>query len=342
MAPTSVARRRPDWWQTRSLKAYLLLPLALLFRVLAGLRRKAFQLGILSTRKLSVPVIVIGNIAVGGSGKTPVVIWLAANLRAKGWQPGILSRGYGGNAQIPTEVTPASNPEVVGDEPILLARRTGCPMWVGRDRHAAGQALLAAHPEINVIITDDGLQHYRLHRDAEVVVIDETILGNRWPLPAGPLREPLGRLASANLLIVHGKLSESLRGKLPAIPTVAMHLEAGRFYRMDDPTQQCDASTLTPQPLRAIAGIARPERFFETLRSLGLTLASTRALPDHHAFSHEDLLTPNGEVLLLTEKDAVKCSSFAPSNAWVLPVEARIEVSALDHLLECLHGPKTA
>jgi len=154
--------QRPAWWRKRSLIAALWLPLAGLFFALSAARRAAFKAGLLRSETLSVPVIVVGNIAVGGSGKTPVVIWLAEALRERGWRPGILSRGYGGSAQVPTAVSATSDPELVGDEPVLLARRTACPLWVGRDRAAAGRALLAAHPEVDVLITDDGLQHYRL------------------------------------------------------------------------------------------------------------------------------------------------------------------------------------
>jgi tetraacyldisaccharide 4'-kinase len=321
MARRASALNRPDWWQAHSLLACAWLPLGVFFFMLAGLRRFSYRLGLAHSRKLTVPVVVVGNIAVGGSGKTPVVIWLANALRENGWQPGIVSRGY---------------------EPILLARRTACPLWIGRDRFLAGQALLAAHPEVNIILTDDGLQHYGLYRDAEIVVIDDAILGNQWPMPAGPLREPMSRLAHTTLIIAHGELSASTRQKLPTRPCVDMRLLPGRFYRLDDPSLQCDASTLVAQPLHALAGIARPERFFDTLRSLGLSLQSTRALPDHYAFTPEDLDRPDGEVLLITEKDAVKCSSFSPRNVWVLPVEAHIEKIALDYLLECLHGPETA
>ncbi|MDP5240467.1 tetraacyldisaccharide 4'-kinase [Uliginosibacterium sp. 31-16] len=333
---------RPAWWSRRSLIAVLWLPLAGLFFGASALRRLAYRAGWLKSEVLPVPVIVVGNIAAGGSGKTPVVIWLAATLRARGFRPGILSRGYGGTAEVPTSVQTDSYPALVGDEPVLLARRTGCPLWVGRDRVAAGRALLAAHPEVNVLITDDGLQHYRLARSAEIVVIDETILGNAWPLPAGPLREPVSRLASAGLLICNGAISAGLESRLPPVPRAGMLLEARQFYRLGQPAEKRLAADFSGQRLRAVAGIGNPERFFTTLRSLGLTLASTRALPDHHAFTAEDLSLPDGEVLLLTEKDAVKCASLALADAWVLPVEACIDEAALEPLLERLHGPETA
>lgn len=306
------------------------------------MRRLAFRQGWLNSRKLPVPVIVVGNIAVGGSGKTPVVIWLCNALRERGFKPGILSRGYGGTARIPTGVTPQSAPAEVGDEPVLLVRRTGCPLWVGPDRTAVGSALLAAHPEVDILVTDDGLQHYRLQRDAEIVVLDEAVLGNLWPMPAGPLREPPSRLEQASLLIDNGPLSQPLLGRLPKRPHAAMHLVPGRFYRLANPAETCSADAFASQNVHAVAGIGHPERFFETLRTLGIKLASSRGLPDHHALTTADLSVPAGEVLLLTEKDAVKCPSPAPDNVWVLPVEARIDDAALDDLLEPLHGPQTA
>lgn len=334
--------RRPVWWRKRGFLAVLWLPIAGLFFALAALRRFAYRRGWLLSEALPVPVLVVGNIAVGGSGKTPVAIWLAQALRARGFTPGILSRGYGGTATVPTAVFLDSDPVLVGDEPVLLARRTGCVLWVGRDRVATGRALLAAHPEVNVLITDDGLQHYRLQRTAEIVVLDEVILGNCWPLPAGPLRESISRLSSARLLICNGSLGEGVRRRLPPVPQVSMSLEACLFYRLSDPAEKRRAADFFGQPLCAAAGIANPGRFFETLRGLGLTLVRTRAFADHHVFSATDFALAEDEVLLLTEKDAVKCAAFAPRETWVLPVEARIDELALETLLECLHGSETA
>lgn len=334
--------RRPAWWRKRGVIAALWLPLATLFAGLVGLRREAYRRRLLAAEALPVRVMVVGNIAVGGSGKTPVVIWLAAALQRRGWRPGLISRGYGGSASQPTAVGPASDPAVVGDEPVLLARRTGCPVWVGRDRVAAGRALLAAHPEVDVLLSDDGLQHYRLRRDAEVVVVDETILGNAWPLPAGPLREPLARMADAALLICHGETSTRLLARLPPVPRAKMRLEPGRFYRLGQVTETCFAEDFAGQRLCAAAGIAHPERFFDSLRAMGLTLGRTLSFPDHFAYTPEDFALEPGEVLLLTEKDAVKCASFALADAWVLPVEASIDAAALAPLLELLYGPQAA
>jgi len=266
---------RPVWWSKRAWNAILWLPLAGLFFGVSALRRLAYRTGWLRAESLPVPVIVVGNIAAGGSGKTPVVIWLAAALRARGFSPGILSRGYGGQVQAPTAVQTDSDPQIVGDEPVLLARRTACPLWIARDRVAAGRALLAVHPEVNVLITDDGLQHYRLARSAEIVVLDETILGNAWPLPAGPLREPISRLANVQLLICNGVVSPRLQGLLPPVPQVSMHLRAQQFYRLNAPMERRDVTDFTGLRLHALAGIGHPERFFASLRGLGLRLEST-------------------------------------------------------------------
>lgn len=338
-----MALERPAWWESRGPAAWPWLLPAALFRLLTVLRRRLHGLGWLPVRKLPVPVVVVGNIAAGGSGKTPVVIWLAQTLRQRGYSPGILSRGYGGASTVPTAVGEASDPELVGDEPLLLARRTGCPLWVGRDRFAAGQALLRANPGVDLLITDDGLQHYRLGRNVELVVINERILGNLWPMPAGPLREPLARLADADLLILNGALGECLRRALPAhVPAWPMQLESAGFYRLGAAHERCGVADFAGRRLHALAGIADPERFFATLRAMGLTLASCRALGDHHAFQPGDLDVPDGEVLLLTEKDAVKCAPLAPADCWVLPVDARIDEAALGPILERLHGSQAA
>ncbi|MEC5387295.1 tetraacyldisaccharide 4'-kinase [Uliginosibacterium sp. H3] len=332
----------PSWWATRGPRAWLQLPFAALFACVAAVRKSAWHVGLLRAHRLSVPVVVVGNVAVGGSGKTPVVIWLADALRQRGWAPGIISRGYGGRAAVPTPVWPHSDPVEVGDEPVLISRRTGVPMWIGRDRPAVGRALLAAHPQVDVIISDDGLQHYQLARDVEIVVLDERILGNAWPLPAGPLREPLSRVRQSHLAILHGESSTRTRAAIGAVPSVKMTLAPGRFYRLHAPEEQADARDLKDLTLKALAGIGRPERFFESLRALGLEPRDTRAFPDHYVFSARDLALDGADALLMTEKDAIKCRAIAPEQTWVLPVDAHIDVAALEHILECLDGPEAA
>jgi tetraacyldisaccharide 4'-kinase len=335
-------RSTPFWWANRGPLAWPQLPFAALFALVSAVRRFAWHIGLFHSQRLPVPVIVVGNVAVGGSGKTPVVIWLAEALRQHGWVPGIISRGYGGRAAVPTAVLPRSEPAEVGDEPVLISRRTGVPMWIGSDRPAVGKALLAAHPQVNVIISDDGLQHYRLERDVEIVVLDERILGNTLPLPAGPMRESLRRVRDAHLAILHGESSARTRAAIGAVPAVSMSLKAGRFYRLQEPAEQKDAAELQPLTLKALAGIGRPERFFESLRGLGLEPRDTRAFPDHHVFSARDLALDGADALLMTEKDAIKCRPIAPEQTWVLPVDADIDAVALDYILERLNGPEAA
>ncbi|MFT4172133.1 MAG: tetraacyldisaccharide 4'-kinase [Rhodocyclaceae bacterium] len=337
-----MASTAPSWWSHRGPAAWPWLPLAALFAGLGAARRALYHRGVLGSEALPVPVIVVGNVAVGGSGKTPAAIWLVESLRRRGLSPGIVSRGYGGRAEEPTPVTPDSSPEQVGDEPVLLARRCKVPVFVGRDRVAAARALLAAHRDVDVIITDDGLQHYRLRRDIEVVVIDEKILGNRWLLPAGPLREPLARAQGATLVLAHGPLSAGVRAALGAVPVFDMSLLAGRWYRLADPTERRDARDFSALRTRAVAGIGRPQRFFETLHAQGVQPAAMQAYPDHHAFSARDLAVEGFDAVLMTEKDAIKCTPFAPSQTWVLPVNALIADEAIALILERLHGPEAA
>ncbi|NTV10660.1 MAG: tetraacyldisaccharide 4'-kinase [Zoogloea sp.] len=334
-------RAAPRHWQQRGIAALALLPLSALFALLAGLRGLAYRSGLLRAERLPVPVIVVGNIAVGGSGKTPVVLWLVGMLREAGYRPGIISRGYGGSVEGAACVPADGDPLVYGDEPVLLAGLAGCPVCVGRDRPAAGRCLLAAHPEVNVIVSDDGLQHYRLHRDVELVVVDEAVLGNRLYLPAGPLREGLGRLRSADLVLAHGGLSPACRTRLAGVPVFDFHLAGKVFERLGDASQTRPPADFIGRRLHAVAGIGRPERFFSQLEAMGLSIVR-HAFPDHHDFSPADIAFPQDEAVLMTAKDAVKCAPFAPSEAWVWPVRAVVPDGAARCVLEKLDGSPTA
>ena len=328
-----------QWFEQRRLSPalWLLLPFFLpLNWLFAGLARLA-RLGA-KTQRLPVPVIVVGNITVGGAGKTPLTLHLAAALRERGWRPGIVSRGYGGENSQPRPVERDSSPAEVGDEPILLARRSGLPVWVGRDRAAAGRALLAAQPEVNVLLCDDGLQHYRLGRDVELAVFDGRGAGNGWRLPLGPLREPLARLASVDAVICNGPPDSRLP---PAVPQYAMTLRPGAFWRLDDPQQRCPAADLAGKKLHALAGIGDPGRFFRTLAGLGLRFAA-HPFPDHHAYVTADLAFAADGILLMTEKDAVKCAGLTAGETWVLPVEAELSPALIDLVVEKLRGRQTA
>ncbi|MCK9259965.1 MAG: tetraacyldisaccharide 4'-kinase [Azoarcus sp.] len=337
-----MAARAPAFWQQRSGLALLLSPLSFLFGVLASLRRALYRVGVLRAVRLPVPVIVVGNIAVGGSGKTPTVDWLVTQLRAAGWTPGIVSRGYGGTVEGVGLVGADSDPVLCGDEPVLLARLTGCPVAIGRDRPAAAQTLLAAHPECDVIVSDDGMQHYRLARDVEIAVVDEATLGNCRLLPAGPLREPLGRLSSVDVVIAHGALSLPVRAALGSATAVSMVLEGASFRSLRRPDETRPASAFRGRRVHALAGIGRPERFFDQLRAMGLDVVA-HPFPDHHRFTAPDLDFAPEEAKLMTSKDAVKCAPFAPDNAWEFPVQATIGSGAAERILEKLNnGRQTA
>ncbi len=297
----------------------MLLPLSFLFGLVASLRRVLYRAGLLRTVRLPLPVIVVGNISVGGTGKTPLVLWLADFLRQQGYHPGVVSRGYSGGAGGAVAVDVHSDPAVVGDEPLLLARKSGCPVWVGRDRVAAGSALLQAHPECDVLLSDDGLQHYRLDRDMEIVVVDgERKFGNGLLLPAGPLREGVSRLRSVDAVVVNGG---SLRAVMQLRNEFEMRLEGEVFCSLHQPELRAKAVDFGGKKLHAVAGIGNPQRFFAHLRRLGLAFEE-HAFPDHCLFRPQDMDYQDADALLMTEKDAVKCAGFADERYWSLAVEA--------------------
>ena len=307
--------RFDDIWYGHSALVWPLLPLSALYCVVAGIRRQLYRSGLKAVHKLDVPVIVVGNITVGGTGKTPLVTWLVRFLRAQGYSPGLVARGYGGNAtQWPQAVTRDSDPEQVGDEPVCLVRACDCPMLVGPDRVAAARALLAAH-NCDVIVSDDGLQHYALARDVEIAVIDGARrFGNGWCLPAGPLRESKTRLAQVDLLVGNGA-AQAGEYAMQVQAHGATHLLSGEQRSLD---------SFRDAPVHAVAGIGHPERFFAGLRALGLTL-ETQALPDHHAYRGTEV-TVTDKPVLMTEKDAVKWRPHARDNDW--SVGTRIELPA--------------
>lgn len=321
------------------------MPVAGLYVLVVMLRRSAYRAGLLKVERLRVPVVVVGNIAVGGSGKTPVVAWLADALRARGWKPGIVSRGYGRRRVDVALVTRVDDPAEVGDEPVLLAQLTACPVAVCADRPAAVRALLQAFQECDVVISDDGLQHYRLHRDAEIVVVDEQVIGNGLPLPAGPMREARARLAEATLVVAHGGLSSASARAASAVPVADMVLAGTTLEPAGAPR-----ADMQPKPVRAlagarvhgVAGIGRPERFFAQLEALGFEVVA-HPFPDHHAFCRADLDFGDDAPIIMTAKDAVKCVSFDLPDAWQLPVRAVIPTRAVDVIVEKIaHGREVA
>ena len=344
MSRYGLAQCLPRLWNRKRLALVLLplLPLSWVFGGVVALRCALYRLRLVPSFRLPVPVIVVGNLTVGGSGKTPLVLWLVARLRERGWHPGIISRGYGGSAGDKILcVTATSDAALVGDEPLLLARRSDVPVFVGRDRVAAGRALLVEHPECNIVVSDDGLQHYRLERSAEIVVFDRRGAGNGRLLPAGPLREPLSRLAQVAAVVWNGEGGQESRGD-GGPPRFSMRVVGERFVDLNDRQRTCSAGQLRGKPLHAVAGIGDPFRFFAQLAAMGLEF-SPHPFPDHHAYGAQDFSFATGGVLLLTEKDAVKCSGLALPEAWVLPVEAHIDDapfgrSLLDTILEKLNG----
>jgi tetraacyldisaccharide 4'-kinase len=321
-----------------------LLPAGLVFFLLSQLRRAAYRFGLLTAVRLSVPVVVVGNIIAGGAGKTPLTLWLAVQLAAAGRNPGIVSRGYGRDTDGICEVKVGAGGtavSVVGDEPLLLAQRAGCPVFVGNDRAAAAAALLSAHPDCDLIICDDGLQHYRLARNVEIAVVDRRGLMNGWPLPAGPLREPASRLSEVDALVLNDTAVAAFANT--KVPVFRMRLLGERFHHLDDPGITCSARDLKGIKLHAMAGIGEPQRFFDHLAALGLQ-CETHAFPDHHRYTSNDFNSA-AETYLLTEKDALKCSGLTALPVWVLPVEARIEPDLARFVLNVLentNGPAPA
>lgn len=331
-------------WRGNHPLALLLLPLSWLYLLLVLGRKFLYSKGLLRTRRVGAPVIVVGNLTVGGAGKTPLVIWLAQRLKARGHRPGALSRGYGGALPPGTarRVEPRDDPALVGDEPALLARRTGCPVAVCASRVKAAETLLRSG-ECDILLCDDGLQHTALARDLEIVVIDgERRFGNGFFLPAGPLREPLSRLDAADLVVVNAgaggqaKAEERFAAlsarhfRMEYTPLPARSLRDGRERALAD---------FRGEKVHAVAAIGHPERFFSMLEGCGIAL-ERHAFPDHHFFRPADLAfagAGDSPTLLMTEKDAVKCAGFRLENAWQVPVEAKLSADfeqALDRLLE--------
>jgi len=308
--------RLDSCWAEKNFIAGLLLPLAWLFTALAALRRAAYRLGVFRVTRLPVPVVVVGNITVGGTGKTPLTMWLVQRLRAAGFTPGVVSRGYGGRAATwPQWVTAGSDPAQVGDEPVLIAQRAACPVAVAPRRVAAARMLLErAH--CDVLICDDGLQHYALARDVEIAVIDAARkFGNGWRLPAGPLREPVTRLRTVDFVVMHGTAGAA---------EFAMQLELASVYNLGDTANLRDITSFCGGVVHAVAGIGHPARFFQELRAAGVQLIE-HPFPDHHVYSAGDLNFGDDLPVLMTEKDAVKCRTFAAAHYWVVTAQARVD-----------------
>lgn len=317
------ADRAPPGW-TR--------PLAALYGGVTAARRWMYHQGWLRSERLPVPVIVVGNIVAGGAGKTPLTIALVQGLREHGFRPGVVSRGYGGTASAPMLLDAQPDPAIAGDEPALIRMRTGVPVAIGTKRAAAARLLL---PEgVNVIIADDGLQHYALARDVEICVIDGARrFGNGRLLPAGPLRETISRLRDVDFVVCNG--DDARDGE------VAMQLMLADAVTLAEPTRTSPLTTFSGTRVHAVAGIGHPPRFFDALRALGIDVIA-HAFPDHYRYTAADLAFGDRLPVLMTEKDAVKCHAFAGRNGWVVPVFAELPQDFLDKLATHLRATATA
>jgi tetraacyldisaccharide 4'-kinase len=330
-------------WLRRGVLACALFPVSLLFGLLSGVRAALFRRGLKTSVRLPVPVVVVGNIFIGGTGKTPLTIWLAGVLREAGYTPGVISRGHGGSDGAPRAVSATSTAAEVGDEPLLIARRGRCPVVVGRDRAAAGRALLAAHPEVDILISDDGLQHYGLQRDVEIVLFDGRGAGNGWLLPAGPLREPASR--RRDFTVVNApELTPALRAAVGGQP-YRMQLAGALAEPLARPGQGVALATLKGKRIVAAAGIGNPGRFFAMLRGAGLELEEL-ALPDHHDFLDQPFALVDADIILITEKDAVKCGQIEhlkdDPRLWVVPVTAQLDGALAEQIVEKCRGRSPA
>lgn len=311
-------KRLEYYWYNKGFLSLVLTPVSWLYCFIAIVRRQAYRLHLLKSHRIPVPVIIVGNITAGGTGKTPLVTWLVKLLKDRGYSPGIVSRGYGGAARHwPQQVRIDSDPRMVGDEAVLLAHRCQCPMAVGPGRVEAALALLE-HKNCDIIVADDGLQHYALERDVEIAVIDGVRrFGNGKCLPAGPLREPRKRMKSVDIAVTNG---------VPGPREFQMTLKPGPVQNFVDSRQSHSLESFSKisKRVHGVAGIGNPDRFFQQLKGYGLDVIE-HPFPDHYLYREEDLYFDDDLPVLMTEKDAVKCRSFADRRYWIVPVDAEVD-----------------
>ena len=321
----------------------------MVFRSVVASRRRRFVASSDAVERMPVPVVVVGNLTVGGSGKTPLVMALVEALRRDGYTPGVISRGYGGSetrakdAALAVAADDLDAADRFGDEPVLIRRRTGAPVFVGKRRTEVARALLAAHPEVDVVLSDDGLQHYALARNFEIAVFDARGAGNAMMLPAGPLREPMSRLGEIDAIVLNGAttvMPELPDGIAPVLPPFRMELLPGDAYSVNNPTVTRTLDSFRGRRLTAAAGIGNPQRFFALLRSIGLSF-HRMPLDDHHRYDENPFARRNSEAVLMTEKDAVKCARFEEPRMWAIPVFARIDPQLVEAILGHIGGRKT-
>jgi len=332
-------------WQRRGLFARLLWPLSALHGLARALVVGAYRIGLKRSERVGVPVVVIGNLYTGGTGKTPLVIELVTLLKQRGWRPAVVSRGYGGSARQASLVTPSSTASECGDEPLMIAAATGVPVAIGRDRVAAARLLRNMHPSCNILVSDDGLQHRRLARDVEIAVIHGRGLGNGWLLPAGPLREPPHRLREVDAVVFNGNMQPVRIFS----PFFRLYTAIGDPYCLAKPERKTSLADLVRQQahggmhLLAACGIGMPERFFEMLKEQGLRFDAL-ALPDHYAYRSNPFPSGGFDRILITEKDAVKCRADRwlahDERLWVVPLRARLDRQLTDMIETRLQGPQ--
>ena len=299
------------WYQESSPYAYWLRPFSWLYKSLVIARRICYQIGLKKTIKFSVPIVVVGNITVGGTGKTPFVIGLTNWLKEQGFHPGIVSRGYGGKQSNLKVVTATSDPHRVGDEAVLIVKKTNCPMVVCSDRPLAVKKLLMDY-DCDIIVSDDGLQHYALGRNIEIAMVDsDRLFGNRFCLPAGPLREPMSRLKTVDFMVMHGETTQKN----------SMQLRHTALYQLKNPNNFFPMEVLKNKVIHAVAGIGAPHRFFQQLEKLDATVMA-HPFPDHHRYQPSDFNFGDEAMIVMTEKDAVKCQSFDDQRLWCVTAEA--------------------
>jgi len=331
-------------WTKRGALAWILLPLACLYSLGRSAHDAVYRSGLLKSWQVGLPVVVVGNLYTGGTGKSPLVVELIRALQARGWRPGVVSRGHGRTRRDVRPVEAASRADEVGDEPLMIARASGAPVVVGADRVVAARVLRSLNPKCDVIVCDDGLQHPRLARDVEIAVLHFQGLGNGWRLPAGPLRDSPSRLASVDAVVLNGEVPPVRIEK----PVFAMTTELDEVYSIVDPRQRAPLAALVDEQRRhgtrvvAAAGIAAPQRFFAMLRAAGLTIEAV-PLPDHYDYSVNPLAGRDFDVALVTEKDAVKCRDAATlkNEGRLCAVTLRTEVDpALIDLIEAKITPR--
>jgi len=305
-------------WYTKHPLGIVLLPFSWLYTLIIVLRRLCYQSGLIAVTKINVPVIIVGNISVGGTGKTPLVIWLAEYFKSKGFKPGIVSRGYGGKFSGKTQqVRPDSDPLLVGDEPVLISKRTNCPVAIAVQRRSAAEELIE-HCDCDIILCDDGMQHYSLDRDIEIAVVDgQRRFGNKYCLPAGPLREPMSRLKTVDFIVSKYIASRH---------EYKMEYRYGDLISLTNPARTISVESFNSESVHAIAGIGNPDRYFSYLRNKKIKLIM-HEFPDHHPFVAEDIIFNDNLPVVMTEKDAVKCTAYATDQHWYLPITATLPES---------------